>query len=142
MVPKGIGGRIEFQWDQLPKSFPEDFWPGLTRLRRTLSREVEAGCRPVIAWFLAAAVGKARILFSDPRLAIHSEVKIPSVQIPNVGLVGGKLDFLLAHVKGDGPMGTPDVFTVAYSNRSGYGRIRRAPSRDRERTTFFHHRRS
>ena len=89
MVPKGIGGRLEIQWGQMPKCFPEDFWPGLTRLRRTLSREVEAGCRPVIAWFLAAAVEQARIIFNNPRLWIHSEVKIPSVQIPNVGLVGG-----------------------------------------------------
>jgi hypothetical protein len=123
MVPQGIGGQLEIQWDLLPKSFPEDFWPGLTRLRRTLSREVEAGCRPVIAWFLAAAVEQARIIFNDPRLAIHSKVKIPSVQIPNVGLVGGKLDFLLADVQGRGRMGTPDVGPVAYSNRHCYGSI-------------------
>jgi hypothetical protein len=123
MVPKGIGGRLEIEWDQLPKNFPEDFWTGLMRLRRTLSREVDAGCRPVIAWFLAAAVEQARIIFNDPRLAIHSEVKIPSVQIPNVGLVGGKLDFLLADVQGYGPMGTPDICPVAYSNRRYYGRI-------------------
>ena len=121
MVPEGIGGRLEIQWDELPKSFPEDFWPGLMHLRRTLSREVEAGCRPVIAWFLAAAVEQARIIFNDARLAIHSEVKIPSVQIPNVGLVGGKLDFLLADVQGIGPMGIPDVCPVAYSNRCYYG---------------------
>jgi hypothetical protein len=123
MVPKGIGGRLEIVWDQLPKSFPEDFWTGLMCLRRTLSREVEVGCRPVIAWFLAAAVEQARIIFNDPRLAIHSEVKIPSVQIPNVGLVGGKLDFLLADVQGYGPMGTPDIYPVAYSNRCCYGTI-------------------
>jgi len=123
MVPKGIGGRLEIQWDQLPRSFPEDFWPGLMRLRRTLSREVEAGCQPVIAWFLGAAVEQARIIFNDPRLAIHSEVKVPSVQIPNVGLVGGKLDFLLADVQGDGPMGNPEVRPVVYSNRRYYGRI-------------------
>jgi hypothetical protein len=123
MVPKGIGGRLEIQWNQLPQSFPPDFWTGLTRLRRTLSREVEAGCRPVIAWFLAAAVEQARIVFNRPRLVIHSEVKIPSVQIPDVGLVGGKLDFLLADVQGDGPMGIPDVCPVAYSNRSNHGRI-------------------
>ena len=60
----------------------------------------------MIAWVLAAAVEQARIIFNDPRLAIHAEVKIPSVQIPNVGLVGGKLDFLLADVQEDGPMGT------------------------------------
>ena len=93
------------------------------RLHRTLSREVEAERSPVIAWFLAATVEQARIIFNDPRLAIHSEVKVPSVQIPNVGLVGGKLDFLLADVQGDGPMGNPEVRPVAYSNRRYYGRI-------------------
>ena len=53
----------------------------------------------MIAWFLAAAVEQARIIFNDPRLAIHSEVKTPSVQIPNVGLVGGKLDELMGRLQ-------------------------------------------
>jgi hypothetical protein len=77
----------------------------------------------VIAWFLAAVVEQARIIFNDPRLAIHSEVKIPSGQILNVGLLRGKLDFLVANVQGDGPMGTLNVGPVAYSNRHYYGRI-------------------
>jgi len=123
MVPKGIGGRLEIQWDQLPKSFPKDFWPGLMRLRQTLSREAEAGCRPVIIWFLAAAVEQARIIFNNPRLAIHCDMKVPSVHIPNIGLVRGKVNFLLADVQGDGPMGNSKLCPVAYSNRCYYGRI-------------------
>lgn len=101
----------------IAEKFSGKLWPGLSRLRQNLSHEVEAGCRPVIAWFLAATVEQARIIFNDPRLAIHSEVKIPSVQIPNVGPVGGKLNFLVADVQGDGPIGNPDVGPVAYSNR-------------------------
>lgn len=123
MLPKGFGGLLEIRPDDLPKEFPDDFWPGLARLRRTLSRQVEAGCRPVIAWFLAAAVEQARIIFNDPRLAVHSEVPIPSVTIPNVGFVGGKLGFMTADVRGEGPMGTPNVCPVAYSDRRNHGKL-------------------
>jgi hypothetical protein len=38
--------------------------PTSSKLRDTLSREVEAGCRPVIAWYLAQAAGCARRIFN------------------------------------------------------------------------------
>jgi len=72
----------------------------------TLSRKLEAGCRPIIALFLGYAVTKARELFHQERLAVHLEVPIPAIQISEVRLVGGKLDFLLADVKGVANMRT------------------------------------
>ena len=106
MVPKGCAGKICFDLTRLPKKVPSEFFTCLSVLRKTLSRELEApGCRPIIAHFLAYAVVQARDLFHQKRLAVHSEVPIPAIQIPEVGLVGGKLDFLMAEVKGLAEMG-------------------------------------
>ena len=105
MVPKGCAGEICFDPTRLPNKFPSEFFTSLSVLHMTLSRELEAGCRPIIAHFLAYAVVKARELFHQQRLAVHSQVPIPAIQIPEVGLVGGKLDFLLAEVKGLANMG-------------------------------------
>jgi len=106
MVPHGVGGEILFDTRRLPNEFPSDFFTVLSVLRKTLSREREAGCRPIIALFLGYAVLKARELFQQERLAVHSEVPIPAIQIPEVGLVEGTLDFLLAEVTGIADMGT------------------------------------
>jgi hypothetical protein len=54
---------------------------------------------------LAFAVDKARELFDSERLVVHSEIPIPNVQIPEVGFVGGTLDFMTAEVIGEAPMG-------------------------------------
>jgi hypothetical protein len=117
MLPKGLNGPINFNPQMLPREWPEEIFTGLDLLRDTLSREVEAGCRPVIAWYLTQAVRCARRVFGDLRLAVHSGVDVPSVLIPNVGLVGGTLDFLTTDVKGVGPMRMFHVFPVAYSTR-------------------------
>ena len=101
MIPKG---KINVNAALLPTDFPAEFAPVLKVLRRTISREVEAGCRPIIAYFLSFAVNAARILFKNERLTVHSEVPIPIVQIPQVGLVGETLDFMTASVVGEGPM--------------------------------------
>ena len=106
MVPRGLAGKIYFDTTCLPNDFPNDFFTSLSVLRKTLSRELEAGCRPIIALFLGYAVLKARVLFCQKRLAVYSEVPIPAIQIPEVGLVGGKLDFVLADVTGEAKMGT------------------------------------
>ena len=106
IVPKGFAGQIHFNPTLLPAEFPIEFSVVLRVLRRTISRELEAGCRPIIANFLAFAVDAARKVFNDDRIAVHSEVQIPNVQIPEVGLVGGTIDFMTARVIGDAPMGT------------------------------------
>jgi hypothetical protein len=116
-LPKGLAGPVNFNPQMLPRGWPEEFFTALDLLRDTLSREVEAGCRPVIALYLAQAVRCARRVFGDPRLAVHSEVRVPSVQIPDVGLVGGTLDFLTADVHGVAPISIFHVFPVAYSAR-------------------------
>jgi hypothetical protein len=97
MLPKGLTGPVNFNPQMLPREWPEQSFTGLNLLRDTLSRKVEAGCRPVIAWYLAQAVGCARRIFGDPRLAVHSEVRVPSVLIPDVGLVGGTQYTRLSH---------------------------------------------
>ena len=121
MLPKGLTGPVNFNLQKLPREWPEEFFTGLDLLRDTLSREVEAGCRPVIAWYLAQAVSRARGIFGDPRLAVHSEVRVPSVPIPDVGLVGGTLDFLTADVEGVAPMRIFHVFPLACSARIFHG---------------------
>jgi hypothetical protein len=80
----------------------------------TISCEVEARCRPIIALFLSFAVNAARKLFKNERLTVHSEVPIPNVQILQVGLVEGTLDFMTASVIGEGPMSK--FFTSTTSN--------------------------
>ena len=66
---------------------------------------MDAGCRPIIALFLAYAVNAARTWFNQERLSVHSEISVPNVRIPEVGLVGGKMDFMTAPVKNRAPMG-------------------------------------
>ena len=56
MLPKGLHGPVNFNPQMLPREWPEEFFATLDLLRDTLSREVEAGCRPVIALYLAQAV--------------------------------------------------------------------------------------
>jgi len=70
-----------------------------------LSRELDVGCRPIITNFLAFAVDRAREMFKQERLVVHSEVPIQNVQIPEVGLVGRTLDFMTADIVGEAPMG-------------------------------------
>src|SRR5436190_23557167 len=98
MVPKGFAGKIRINLSAIPMDFPEEFHVVLAVLRRTLSRELEAGCRPIIAYFLAFAVDRAREMFNQDRLVVHYEVSIPNVQIPDVGVVVGSLDFMTADV--------------------------------------------
>ena len=106
LVPLGCAGPININIDKLPKDFPPDVYATLKVLRATLSRELEAGCRPIIATFLGYAVQKARATFGAERLAVHSEVSVPNIPIPKVGLVGGTLDFMTSPVIGKAPMGT------------------------------------
>jgi hypothetical protein len=105
IVPKSYAGAIHFNLSPLPADVPTEFFHVLNVLRRTLSRQLEAGCRPIIAYFLAFAADSARQIFNNERLAVHSEIQIPNIQIPEVGLVGGTLDFMTARVIGDAPMG-------------------------------------
>ena len=114
MVPRGYAGKINVNPDLLPSDFPSEFSPVLQILRRTISREVEAGCRPIIAYFLSFAVDAARRLFRNDRLTLHSAIPIPNVQIPDVGLVGGTLDFMTASVIGEGPMSKFSILPTSY----------------------------
>ena len=105
IVPNGYTGSIHFNPSLLSADVPMEFFNVLNVLRRTISRQLEAGCRPIIAYFLAFAVDAARKIFNNERLAVHSEVQIPNIQIPQVGLVGGTLDFMTVRVIGDASMG-------------------------------------
>jgi hypothetical protein len=96
MVPNGVAGAININVHSPPMSTQPEFFAILETYRSTLSRELEAGCRPIIAFFLSVAVIQARILFKNERLIVHSEIAVPNVQIPEVGLVCGKLDFMTA----------------------------------------------
>lgn len=60
---------------------------------------------------------RAREMFKNEWLVVHSEVPIPNVQIPEVGLVGGSLDFMTADIAGMAPMDTFVIFSMAYSCR-------------------------
>ena len=87
---------------------------------------MDAGCRPIISYFLAFAVDNARELFNYERLVVHSEIPIPSVQIPEVGLVGGTFDFMTAEIVGDAPMGKKVDLSTANFGRGCNDYIRRA----------------
>jgi len=122
MVPKGYAGTIHINLPDIPRDFPQEFYVVLAVLRQTLSRQLEAGCRPIIANFLAFAVDRARKMFKRERLVVHSEVAIPNVQIPDVGLVGGTLDFMTADVIGMAPMGNLlSLSWLTCSRRAGNG---------------------
>jgi hypothetical protein len=63
-----------------------------------------------VALFLAYAVSSARLRFAEERLAVHSEVQIPSVQIPDVGFVAGTVDFITGSTVGTAEMGMKSNF--------------------------------
>ena len=50
IVPKGYGGKIYFSPSRVRTKVPDQFSFALDVLHRTLSRELEAGCRPIIAY--------------------------------------------------------------------------------------------
>jgi hypothetical protein len=115
MVPKGCGGEIEVNVRSLKTDWPSDFFTSLSIFRSTLSRQYEAGCRPIIALFLAYAVTSARSRFGADRLVVHSEIQVPNVQIPNVGLVGGTVDFITAPTLGKARMRNTSGFQLRLS---------------------------
>jgi hypothetical protein len=119
MVPGGYAGKINVNNALLPREFPAEFYSVLKVLRRTISREIGAGCRPIIAYFLSFAVARlCANIIQQWTAYVHSEIPIPNVQIPDVGLVGGTLDFMTASVIGEGPMSkfstlpTSDFFQI------------------------------
>jgi len=138
MVPRGFAGQIRINVPAIPRDFPEEFFAVLSVLRRTLSRQLEVGCRPIIAYFLAFAVDRARELFKQERLVVHSEVPIPNVQIPEVGLVGGTLNFMTADVIGEASMGGFLVLQMAYFGRGDDARGRRTFRYSRSRKAYFY----
>jgi hypothetical protein len=61
IVPKGLAGAIHFNIAMLTiEKVPESFLETFGMLRRTMSRDTEAGCRPLISMFLSHAVVHAR----------------------------------------------------------------------------------
>jgi len=110
MVPKGFAGHICVNSSAIPKKFPHEFYFDLNILCCTLSRKMKADCRPIISYFLAFAVDNVRELFNYKWLVIHSEISIPSVQIPEVELVGGTLHFMITEIVGDTPMGNTLIY--------------------------------
>jgi len=123
MVPRGYAGKLRYNKSLLPKDFPAEFTYTIKLLRRTLSRTLEAGCRPIIAVFLSFAVEKARKLYSHDRLVVHQEIAVPEVHIPKVGYVGGILDFMTAEIIGLATIGqTPHFFMTTNSIRRGNDR--------------------
>jgi len=106
LVPQGCGGKIHVNAGALKMDWPSDFFSSLAVFRSTLSRQYDAGCRPIIALFLAYSVSSARVRFNSDRLVVHSEIQMPNVQIPHVGLVGGTVDFITAPILGKAEMST------------------------------------
>ena len=79
-----------------------------------MSRQYEGGCRALVALFLVYSVSAARLRFAEERLAVHSKIQIPSVQIPDVGFVGERVDFITASTVGTAEMGMNLISTFAY----------------------------
>jgi hypothetical protein len=85
---------------------PREFLPMLELTRRVSSRRTEIGARNVINLFLNVAVHIARAVFGEDRLVVHHEVQTDILEVPEVGLIHGPLEFLTARAFGDIPMGT------------------------------------
>jgi len=85
---------------------PREFLPMLKLTRRVSSRRTETGARNIINLFLNVAVHIARAVFGEERLVVHHEVQTDILEVPEVGLIHGPLDFLTARAFGDIPMGT------------------------------------
>jgi hypothetical protein len=137
MVPLGSAGPIYVNRHLLPTSLiKEEFFTVLNEFRSSLSREWEAGRRPIIALFLSHAVIQARELYKIERLAVHSEIAVPYIQIPEVGLVGGTLDFMVANVIGFGPMGKSFVVDSLISSTDYIMKTRDATAATPTEPTF------
>jgi hypothetical protein len=87
--------------DTVPQDrIPKEFWPSLQTLRHTVSRRMEMGVRQIIGHFLAYAVEIAQRLFQDERLLVHTEVDVPTVEVPEIGRVRGPLDYVTCRAAG------------------------------------------
>jgi hypothetical protein len=104
-VTGGYAGMIIFNEEKLRDvPFPETFSVPLKLFQQTLSRQSEDSNAPIIALYLSYAVATVRQRHNTTRFVLLSDVLILPVDIPGLGLVGGKLDYVTAYVLGDGPL--------------------------------------
>jgi hypothetical protein len=98
---------IIFNEDKLPDvRLSDTFYDPLICFKQTLSRQTDDSSGPIIALYLSYAVEAACELHKTQRVVLLCDVPIPDVEIPGLGLVGGKLDFVTALVPaGDVPPG-------------------------------------
>ena len=90
---------IVFDVDKLPDvPVSDNFYDPLICFQQTLSRQTDDGSGPIIALYLSYAVEAACELYKATRVVLLCDVPIPDVEIPGLGLVGGKLDFVTALV--------------------------------------------
>jgi hypothetical protein len=98
---------IIFNEDKLPNvRLSDTFFDPLICFQQTLSRQKDDSSGPIIALYLSYAVEAACEFHKTSRVVLLCDVPIPDVEIPGLGPVGGKLDFVTALVPtGDARLG-------------------------------------
>ena len=85
---------------------PPQFLPMLRISRLVSSRRTEMGTKKIINLFLDVAVYVARIVFEgEDRLVIHHEWETEPTEIPEIGVVGGPLNYITSRAAGRVNMG-------------------------------------
>ena len=102
---KSIENNIFINDEQLELAVPDSVIPPeflrmLHITRMVTSRNTEMGTRNVINVFLNMAVYIARMVFKEDRLVVHHEWDASPVEIPEIGMVGGPLDYVTSRAAG------------------------------------------
>jgi len=102
---KSIENNIFINDEQLELAVPDSVIPPeflrmLHITRMVTSRNTEMGTRNVINVFLNMAVYVARMVFKEDRLVVHHEWDASPVEIPEIGMVGGPLDYVTSRAAG------------------------------------------
>jgi hypothetical protein len=96
--------------EQLIQSIPDQMIPPAFLAMLQISRHVssrinEMGTRKIINIFLDVAVHIAREVFHEDRLVVHQEYHTVPIEVPEVGIVSGPLDYVTSRAAGKGNMG-------------------------------------
>lgn len=84
--------------DFLIDNIQSKFFAILDIFKDIFFREFEADYRPIITLFLSMIIIQIRSQFGMSRFVIHSEFSISLIRIPEIELIDGKLDFMIANI--------------------------------------------
>jgi hypothetical protein len=110
---------------QIPDNvIPLPFLPMLRMTRLVSARSTEMGTRKIINIFLDTAVYIARMVFAEERLVVDHEYETEPTDVPEIGVVGGPLDYVTARAAGKIDMGTCLNILLLIRDRNTHGGAR------------------